>query len=333
MVKLKSPYELSNLEVTEMEAPGEPGPGEILVRIYSSSLNFHDYAVAIGALPTQPGRIPLSDGAGIVTALGSGVSEFKVGDSVVSCFAPSWQYGTPTISDFSQTPGDGVDGYALEAVIRPANWFTRVPRGYSYAEAATITTAGLTAWRALVVESKVKPGDTVLIQGSGGVSIFALQIAKAMGATVIATSSSYEKLERLKDLGADFTINYKRQTQWARAVLALTDGIGVDHIVEVGGQGTLGQSIQACRIGGHIQLVGVLTGLSGEIALPLLLGRQIRLSGFIVGSRAQQMDFIRAIETTGLRPVIDSQFQLNELGTAFQRQAAGKHFGKIAIAI
>jgi NADPH:quinone reductase-like Zn-dependent oxidoreductase len=199
-----------------------------------------------------------------------------VGDHVVSCFFPTWTEGGPAVGDFSTVPGDGVDGYAREIVVAPATAFTRAPKGYSFAEAATLTTAGVTAWRALVVNGALKAGDTVLVLGTGGVSIFALQIAKAMGATVIATSSSDDKLERTRGLGADHTINYRHHPDWGTRVLDWTGGSGVDHVIEVGGPGTLPQSMAAVAIGGHIALIGVLTGRAGEIATAHLMAKQAR---------------------------------------------------------
>src|SRR5882762_6985038 len=251
-VTLRKPPGIDSLDLVEREDPGSPGIGQIRVRVHASSLNYHDLGVVMGMLPTDDGRIPLSDGAGVVEAVGAGVTEFAVGDFAVSCFFPGWLDGEPTIPDFSTTPGDGVDGYARERVVCPATWFTHVPKGYSHTEAATLTTAGLTAWRALVVNGGLKAGDSVLVLGTGGVSIFALQFAKSMGATVIATSSSDEKLERARSLGADHTVNCRRHKEWGSQVLELTSGRGVDHVIEVGGPDTLPQSIQACRIGGHI---------------------------------------------------------------------------------
>jgi NADPH:quinone reductase-like Zn-dependent oxidoreductase len=197
-IVLHAPGGLERLELVDIPDPGVPGPGEIRVRLHASSLNYHDYGVVSGRMPTEERRIPMSDGAGVVEAVGEGVTEFKAGDPVVSCFFPGWLEGPPPIGNFSTVPGDGVDGYAREAVVRPATWFTRAPEGFSHAEAATLTTAGLTAWRALVVNGGLKAGDVVLVLGTGGVSIFALQLAKAMGATIIATSSSDEKLERVR---------------------------------------------------------------------------------------------------------------------------------------
>jgi NADPH:quinone reductase-like Zn-dependent oxidoreductase len=330
-VKLSKPGGLDRLKVTTMDDPPLPRADEVLVRIHASSLNYHDYAVAAGMIPTGDGRIPMSDGAGVVEAVGDGVMEFAVGDHVVSCFFPLWQDGPARIADFSMTPGDGIDGYARERVALPASWFTHAPTGYSHAEAATLTTAGLTAWRALVVDGGIKAGDSVLVLGSGGVSVFALQFAKAMGASVIATSSSDEKIERLRALGADHAINYKREEAWGQRVRDLTEDRGVDHVIEVGGPSTLPQSITACRIGGHIALIGVLTGREGTVPTAAMMARQQRLQGLIVGSRAHQRDMIRAIEATGLKPVIDRSFPLRDIAAAFRHEESGSHFGKICL--
>jgi len=332
-VKLRKPGGLDRLHMVDMDEPAAPTAGEILVRLHANSLNYHDYGVASGKMPTADGRIPMSDGAGVVEAIGDGVTEFAVGDHVVSCFFPFWESGPPPIADFSTTPGDGVDGYAREWVVPPANWFTRAPSGYSHAGAATLTTAGLTAWRALVVDGGLKAGDSVLVLGTGGVSIFALQFAKAMGASVIATSSSDEKLDRVRALGADHCINYKRHEDWGKRVFDLTGGRGVDHVVEVGGPGTLPQSIAACRIGGHIALIGVLTGRAGPVPTAALMAKQQRLQGLIVGSRQDQMDMIRAIEATALKPVIDRTFPLQDIAAAFRYEESGAHLGKICLEI
>ncbi len=331
VIQLSKPGGLDQLQLVERDAPGAPGPGEIRVRIRASSLNFHDYGVVSGRMPTEDGRIPMSDGAGTVEAVGDGVSAFTVGDHVVSTFFPLWLDGEPPVADFKTTPGDGVDGYAREEVVRPATWFTHAPKGFSHAEAATLTTAGLTTWRALVVDGGIKAGDTVLVLGTGGVSIFALQFARLMGARVIATSSSDEKLKRLREMGADHTINYKRDENWGQTVLDLTEGRGVDHVIEVGGPGTLPQSITACRIGGHIALIGVLTGRAGEVPTAALMAKHQRLQGLIVGSRRHQMDMVRAIDAIGLKPVIDRSFALEDIADAFRHEESGAHFGKICL--
>ena len=330
-IRITAPGGLDRLALVDLDDPGEPGIGAIRVRLHASSLNFHDYLVVSGKSEVADGRIPMSDGAGVVEAVGEGVSEFRAGDHVVSCFFPLWQDGLAAVDDFVNTPGDGIDGYAREVVVRPADWFTHAPKGYSHAETATLTTAGLTAWRALVVDGGLKAGDTVLALGTGGVSIFALQIAKAMGATVIITSSSDEKLERARALGADHVINYKSEAEWGARARDLTGGRGVDHIIEVGGPGTLPQSIGAVSVGGHIALIGVLTGMGGEVPTALLMARQARLQGLIVGSRREQIDMVRAIEATGLHPVIDRSFALGEIAEAFRYQEAGRHFGKICL--
>ena len=328
-IKVRKPGGLDKLEVVEIEDAAAPGPGELRVRLHATSLNYHDYSVAKGYIPTEDGRIPMADGAGVVESVGDGVADFKVGDAVVSVFFPGWLDGIPEVADFKTVPGDGTDGYAREMVTRPAHWFTRAPKGWSHAEAATLTTAGLTAWRALVVDGGIKAGETVLVLGTGGVSIFALQFARAMGAQVIATSSSDEKLARLHEMGAVHTINYKQTPEWGRAVMEATRGRGADHVIEVGGPGTLPQSIRAARIGGHISLIGVLTGRGGEVPTSLLMAKQVRLQGLIVGSRREQVEMVRALDIMDWRPVLDRSFPLEGLAEAFAHEESGAHFGKI----
>ncbi len=332
-IRVGSPANLDTLLPATAPDPGQPGPGQIRVRLQASSLNFHDFAVVCGMIPAAAGRIPMSDGAGVVEAVGAGVSQFKVGDLVVSIFFPDWIDGAPPATAFKGVPGDGIDGYACEAVVTPEHWFTRVPTGYSAAEAATLTCAGLTAWRALFVDNAIRPGSTVLVQGSGGVSVFALQFAKAAGARVIATSSSDAKLERLKALGADELINYKENPGWGIKAMELTGGVGVDCVVEIGGAGTLDQSMMATRVGGHVALIGVLAGFAGPIQTGLLMAKNLRVNGLTVGSRAQQLAMITGIEANGIKPVISDHFPLVGLADAFRHQAANKHFGKIAVDI
>ncbi|GGY57986.1 zinc-dependent alcohol dehydrogenase family protein [Marinobacter zhanjiangensis] len=331
LATLSKPGGLDQLRIVDGPEPGEPGPGELRVRIHACSLNFHDYGVVTGTIPTDDDRIPMADGAGVVEAVGANVSEFEAGDHVVSTFFPQWENGPAPIDNFSTTPGDGIDGYAREYVVAPARGFSHAPSGFSHAEAATLTTAGLTAWRALVVNGGLKAGNTVLTLGTGGVSIFALQFAKMMGAKVISTSSSDEKLERLTAMGADHTINYRTTPDWGQRVLELTGGRGVDHVIEVGGPGTLPESITAVSIGGHISLIGVLTGRAGDVPTARLMAKQARLQGLIVGSRAQQQDMIRAIEANDLHPVIDRSFALDDIAEAFRHEEAGRHFGKICL--
>jgi NADPH:quinone reductase-like Zn-dependent oxidoreductase len=308
-----------------------PQAGEITVRLHACSLNYHDYAVVSGMWGPSAPRIPMADGAGVVTAVGPGVSEFAVGDAVVSAFFPSWEDGEPEVEGFATVPGDGVDGYARELVTTTASAFTRAPKNYSHAEAATLTTAGLTAWRALHDDGRLKAGETVLVQGTGGVSIFALQFAKMAGATVIATSSSAEKLAKLESLGADHVINYREKANWGAIARDLTGGRGVDHVIEIGGPGTLEQSLAAARIGGHVSLIGILTGLTGELPVVTALIKQIQLKAVLVGSRRQQRDMIRAIDATGMKPVIDRSFGLEEIVEAFRYQESNRHFGKLCL--
>lgn len=308
-----------------------PKSGEMTVRLHANSLNYHDFAVVSGMWgPVEP-RIPMADGAGEVIAVGHDVTEFKVGDYVVSTFFPTWLAGEPLVQGFATVPGDGVDGYAREVVTASVQSFTLAPKGWSHVEAATLTTAALTAWRALMSDGQLKAGDTVLIQGTGGVSIFALQFAKMVGATVIATSSSDEKLARLSAMGADSVINYKQQANWGETALELTGGRGVDHVVEVGGPATLEQSMIASRVGGHISVIGILTGLGGDLNIVTALIKQLRLQGVLVGNRAQQQEMVRAIDANRMRPVVDKVFPLEEIVAAFKYQESNRHFGKICL--
>jgi NADPH:quinone reductase-like Zn-dependent oxidoreductase len=326
---LEPPGGLDRLVMSTAESR-PPGPGEISVRIHASSLNFHDLGVVTrGVGPVR--RIPMSDGAGIVTAVGAGVGEFSPGDPVVSTFFPTWLDGEPRLSDFATVPGDGIDGFARETVTMPVTAFTHAPRHFSHAEAATLTTAGLTAWRALFVDGALKPGETVLVLGTGGVSIFALQFAKAAGAVVIATSGSDDKLARLRSLGADHVINYRQDPQWGETVRKLTGGNGVDHVIEVGGAATLEQSVTAARTAGHIAIIGVLSGADAPFNVRQILRKQLRITGLLVGSRRHQLEMVRALEVTGIRPVIDRPFPFPEIADAFRYQAEQRHFGKIVL--
>lgn len=332
-MQLRQPASLDNLAPGEVAAP-PPGPGEIKVRVRAASLNFRDGLVVNGFFPVADGLVPLSDGAGEVIAAGDGVTEFAPGDAVVSTFHPKWLDGHMERAELNNSPGGPADGFACEEVTRPATHFTRAPKGLSHAEAATLTCAGVTAWRALVTDGKVKPGATVLVQGTGGVSLFALQFAKAAGATVIATSSSAEKLERLKALGADQVVNYRTNGKWGEEVLALTGGLGVDHVVEVGGPNTIGQSFVAARTGAHIAIIGAVGGFQIDtMPFAIVQAKRLCLQAVTVGSRRDQMDMVRAIEAHGIRPAIDRSFPLEQLADAFRHLQTGGHFGKICIEI
>ncbi|MFC3172763.1 NAD(P)-dependent alcohol dehydrogenase [Novosphingobium bradum] len=331
-IRIRHPATLDSLELVDMAPPPPPGPGEIQVRVRASSLNYHDYSVCAGLIPTADGRIPLSDAAGEVVALGEGVSGLALGDLVIGTFFPRPIGRHVPGSVFALTPGDGADGYARERINAPAETFTRAPAGWSAEEAATIPCAGLTAWRALVVDGALKPGDTVLVLGTGGVSIYALQIARAAGARVIATTSSDAKAERLKALGADHVINYRSDPEWGKTAFALA-GNGVDHVVEIGGAATLPHSLMACGFGGHVAVIGGLSGYGGEVPTVLILARQLRVQGLLVGTPAHQAEFVRALETTAIRPVIDRAFPLADLAEAFRHQLSGRHFGKIVVTL
>ena len=337
VMQVAQPGGLERLELVDRPDPAAPGPGDIMVRMRATSLNYHDYLIVAGLVPTGENRIPMSDGVGDVVAVGEGVTGFKVGDVAMAVFFRDWVDGAPLnlpgSQTFAQVPGDGRDGCARELMVAPEHAFTRAPAGLSHAEAATLACAGLTAWRALVVEGGIKAGDIVLTEGTGGVSLFALQFAKAMGATVVATSSSDEKLERLRALGADHLINYRSEPKWGSVARALTGGRGVDHVVDVGGPGTLPHAISACRVGGHIAMIGLLTGHEGPLPTTLMMSKQLRINCMMVGSRAAQLDMVRAVETTGIRPIIDRTFPLAELADAFRYQESGQHFGKIVVEI
>jgi NADPH:quinone reductase-like Zn-dependent oxidoreductase len=331
-VRLKAQRSAGSLQLLEEEPP-VPGAGEVLVRLQACSLNPHDDFVVRGVIPAADGRIPLSDGAAEVVACGEGVTELKAGDAVVSTFWPYWLSGDMTAATRRDIPGETVDGYAREYACMPAHAFTRAPSGYTHAQSATLPCAGVTAWRGLVTQGRVKPGDTVLVMGSGAVSLFALQFAKAAGARVIATSSSEEKLEKLQRLGADDVVNYKATPNWGEKAKALTEGRGVDHVMEVGGPATFAQSMAACRLGGHIAVIGLLSGVMAEVNIPALFSAQLRVNGVSIGSHADQEDMIRAIEANRLKPVIDRSFGLGEIAAAFDYYRGPNRFGKVVLEI
>jgi NADPH:quinone reductase-like Zn-dependent oxidoreductase len=329
-IALNTPGGIDQLHVIDV-APRDPGPSDIQVEIKATSLNFHDYAVVVGLLPVDDARIPMSDGAGVVTAVGDAVTDFAVGDKVISHFFPNWISGRPAMKNLLGVPGDHIDGFASQTVTMPATSFGRMPSNLDFVGASTLSCAALTAWRALVIETDLRPGDWVLVQGSGGVSVFALQFARIMGCRVIATSSSDEKLARLKALGAEHVINYRDVPNWGETAFEMTGGEGVDLVVEVGGPGNLPQSVKALAVDGCISLIGVLTGFSGELPTAELMTKNGRLSGITVGSHSEQAAMVAAVEAHNILPVIDKTFALEELGAAFRHQESQKHFGKICV--
>lgn len=329
VIQVKKPGGLDNLIVKELPDP-TPGPGEILVRWRATSLNYHDYLVAVGGIPAEDGRIPMSDGAGEVVAVGAGVTRWRPGDKVISTFFPNWQDGRPTREKMAAVTGDTIDGCAAELVRLPAAAVTAMPVHLSFAEAATLPCAALTAWRALVAEGNIKAGATVLVQGTGGMSTAGLQLAKAAGAHVFATSSSDEKLERLKQLGADEVVNYVKDKNWGQTINRLSGG-GVDIVLDAGGDATLHHSIDAARIDGTVALIGILGGRTATVTVPLIFGKQLHVEGIAVGSRQMQEDMVAAINVNAIKPVVDRTFRLKELADAFRYQETGAHFGKIVV--
>lgn len=329
-VVVKSPGGLDNLIIIEKTNP-TPSEGEIAVQWHATSLNYHDYLVAVGGIPVPDGRIPMSDGAGEIIALGKGVKDWQVGDKVMSLFFQNWIEGKPTLPKTMFVNGETIDGFITEKSCVPASSVTAIPNGYSYAEAATLPCAAATAWRALMIEGGLQAGDTVLVQGTGGMSIFALQFAKAAGAKVYATTSSPAKAERLKEMGAAAVINYKEDPKWGKTIFKLAGG-GVDHVLDVGGGSTMRNSIEAVKIGGHISSIGILgNGRKGEITFPKLFFKHIRLIGIAVGSKEMQQKMVDAININGMKPIIDKSFGFEKLANAFKYQASGQHFGKIVL--
>jgi NADPH:quinone reductase-like Zn-dependent oxidoreductase len=323
---------LDHLTVVERDQP-RPGPGEVLVRVRATSLNFHDYIVVMGWFPTADGRIPMSDGAGEVVEVGEGVSEFAAGDHVISTYFADWRDGAVNKAAVSAMRGDQVDGYAAEFVVGKASDFTHAPKGLSFEQAATLPCAGLTAWRALMVEAKIKPGDVVMVLGTGGVSIFALQFARAAGATVIATTSSEAKAQKLRDLGTAHVINYSETPEWGVEATKLTDGRGVDVLLEVVGGEGITQSIAAVRTGGTIVLIGALSRKPLQFPMLGVLNKNMRLQGITVGNRREQQEMVAAIEANSIQPVVSDIFAFEQLADAFRHQEAHGHFGKIAVTI
>jgi NADPH:quinone reductase-like Zn-dependent oxidoreductase len=327
---LKTDFGIDNLVLEDVPEP-KPGPGQVLVKMRAWSLNYRDLMVVRGTyapnlkLPFQT----LSDGVGKVVAVGDGVTRVKQGDRVAGAFMQAWIEGASSDAKARSALGGAIPGLAAEYVVFDEQGLVHVPDHLTDEEAATLPCAAVTAWNALVPSGNLKAGETVLILGTGGVSLFALQFAKLHGARVIATSSSDAKLERVRELGAAKGINYKSAPEWGKQVRSLTDGRGVDHVVEVGGAGTLAQSLQAVRTGGRISLIGVLTGGQTN-PIPILM-KNVTVQGIFVGSREMFEDMNRAIALNGLRPVIDRVFPFAEYPQALRHMESGAHFGKIVL--
>lgn len=334
VVEVRNQFGLENLTLAERSEP-TAGTGQIVLRMMAASLNYRDLMMVRGEYnPKQPlPLIPGSDGVGQVVSVGAGVERVKVGDRVTPLFAQGWISGGPTRETLLSTLGGPLDGTLTESMVLAESGVVHVPEHLSDEEAATLPCAALTAWNALVTHGGVKAGDTVVVQGTGGVSIFALQFATLLGARVILTSSSDEKLERARALGAWETINYASVPDWDRQVRKVTGGEGADLVVEVGGAGTLARSLAAVRWGGTIALIGVLAGVKCDLDLIPILMRQIRVQGILVGHRDNFETMNRAIEAHRLRPAVSRVFPMEDTLGAFEHLAQGEHFGKVAIRI
>ncbi len=328
-------FGIDKLALTERETP-EPGPHDVLVRLRAASLNYRDLMVVKGTYNPRMKlpAIPFSDGAGEVVGVGSSVTKWKAGDRVMPIFAQRWFDGETDEDKRRTSLGAGAqwDGVLREYGIFNEESVLEVPEHLSFEEAATLPCSAVTAWNALVVSGKIKAGDTVLTLGTGGVSIFALQIAKLFGARVISTSSSDAKIEKLAELGADSTVNYREREDWDRAVIEITGKPGVDHVVEVGGAGTLARSLNAVRLGGHVALIGALTGPAGFDPITVFM-KAVRLQGIFVGSRSMFADLLKAIDANKLMPVVDRVFDFDEVREALKYMESGAHFGKIVVRI
>ena len=324
------------LKAAEKPVP-EPGPGEVLVRISAASINYRDLLIAKGGYrkrQKQTDLVPLSDGAGTGEAVGPAVDEFKPGDRVTACFFLDWPAGQATEHAMESDSGRARDGMLQEYRVIPVSGLVHTPANLSDAEAASLTCAGLTAWSAIVRLGCAEPGDAILTQGTGGVSLFALQFAKMNGCRVAITSSSDEKIERAQDLGADQGINYAATEDWGIAAKRWAGGDGVDNVVELGGTETMKQSLIAVRPGGTLSLIGVLSGATtGNVLLPFIVSRDVRLQGVTVGPKDAMQQMCKAIETAGMKPVIDRVFPLTDAAEAYRHLASGKHFGKVCISV
>jgi len=329
-----SSFGISNLEQFEAPVP-KPGPTQVVVKVHAASLNYRDLMMVKGFYnpKMELPRIPCSDGAGEIVEVGEEVSSLKPGDRVAGIFMQRWLDGPPSLPKQKAELGGDIDGMLAEFVVLDATGVVKFPSHLSYEEAATLPCAAVTAWNAVVTKGSLEPGDAVVIQGTGGVSIFALQFAKMLGARVLGTSSSDEKLDRAKALGLDAGLNYKSTPDWAEWVATETGGQGADLIVEVGGAGTFAQSLKAVRVGGTIAQIGVLSQSQEPLQIAAILRKQVRVQGIFVGSRANFEAMNQAISLHNMKPEIDSVFAFKDAQAAFQTMEAASHFGKIVIQI
>jgi len=333
-LNVSEPWGLDQLKIVELPDP-KPGPGEVLVRMRAVSLNYRDLLMVGGIYGRGPSMggpiIPFSDGCGVVEAIGPGVTRFAVGDRVATLFFQGWISGPPTLEKVSTALGFPIPGAGRELGVFSQEGLSKVPDFLTDHEVSTLPCARLTAWRGLFEDARLQPGETVVLQGTGGVSIFGLQFAHAAGLKTVITSSSDEKLARAKDLGADVTVNYRNEPEWSKPVRAATGGVGADIILEVGGAGTIEQSMRAIRIGGHIAIIGVVAGGGNPFNPAALIGNSAKLQGLSVGSREMFEAMCRALELHRIRPVVDKVFPWTEAKAAFQAMQGGEHFGKIVL--
>ena len=331
--QLPAPTGVDAVKPVDLPMP-KPGRRQVLVKVHAASLNYRDLAIAIGAyrMGSKPDLIPLSDGAGEVVEIGADVTSFKPGDRVASCFFQNWQGGEAGPQAAPSALGGAIDGMLAQYVVLEEGGAVKIPAHLSYEEAATLPCAAVTAWHALMVHGGLIAGKTILVQGTGGVSIFGLQIGKMMGANVIVTSSSDAKLQRAKAMGATHTINYKTTPEWDKAAMEITGGRGVDQVVEVGGAGTFARSIGAIRPGGKVSMIGVLSG-GAEINPMIIMGKRANIQGISVGSTQMFEALNAALSANGVKPVIDKTFGFDEVKAAFAHLKGASHFGKIVINI
>ena len=309
-----------------------PGVGEIAVEIHASSINYRDLGIQAGFYPSQRGVVPLSDGAGQVMAVGEGVTNLAPGDIVASSFYPFWEAGPATAKNHSASLGCEMDGLLRKSATLPASAFIRAPGHLTVLEAATLPCAAVTAWAALFTRGRLIPGEHVLVQGTGGVAVFAVQFAKAMGATVTVITSSDEKLAKIRKLGADYTVNYTEHAQWSDRVNELLDGEHIDLAIELGGGMTLAQTLQCLRVGGRISVIGVLSGNEAQLVISDILRKWVSLNGITVSHREDFRAMNRFMAAHGIKPVIDHEVPFEHVETAYRELSAGQHFGKIVIA-
>ena len=334
-LNVAAPWGLDAIKVVELPDP-KPGPGQVLVRMKAVSLNYRDLLMingmyGRGAASTTDVITPFSDGCGVVEAVGEGVTRFKAGDRVATLFFQGWVSGPPTLEKVMTALGFPIPGAGAELQTFSEQGLSKVPEFLSDPEVATLPCAALTAWRGLFVDARLEPGDTVVLQGTGGVSIFGLQFAHAAGLRTLITSSSDEKLARAKDLGADHVANYRTTPAWSGPVREATQGRGADFIMEVGGGGTIQESMKAVRIGGHIAVIGVVAGAGEPFNPASLIGNSAKLQGLSVGSRDMFEAMCRMIDLKKIFPVVDKVFPFTEARSAFAAMAAGEHFGKIVL--